>query len=772
MVPVAYVLLLCVPPLLRGDGRVLGSESGDLFLQFVGQREFGFGEIARGHLPLWNPRIFSGMPALGNIQFALCYPPNLLFLFLPLAWAFNASIMLHLSLAGICMGWWVRSRGAPLLPALVAGILYLGCGAQFSRVLAGHQTMICLLPWAPLLFWAVDAVAADARPGPALAGAAATAMMLLAGYPQFVFHIGAAAGLYAVLRLTEVAAKGRKALLLALIPLLAAGMTAFQLAATAQASAGSLRSGKVPFEYAAMFSLPLENLLTLVSPFVWGGAGGEGYWGRWYLWETQLFFGCTGLVAALLALGRKADHDRWPILGVALLMVLLALGDTTPLFRVLYDHVPPFGHFRGASKWALPASLFLVLLAARGFQSLLEEPERRQALPWVLAAAAVATGALAGLGWNASETAAPAWWRAFVAAVAGSRQSYELGPDLAASGEFLRSTLGAASRALAVAAVTFAAMAVLAAVARRRRGFAPALLVLAVVEVFCFDRAYLATFPIEGARRPDVAGALRGDSGDYRVHVADHPDSAMSTGARDIWGYDPFVPRRYAEFVAFSQDAPLDTPAVDIPLQRLDPLLALLRLRYVVSPAAAGGLDVAGPFPHLPRALPVPGYAVAAPSREAILAALRQPGFDPYRTVVLEEAPVFPAGSPPHAGDGHGTARAVSASTDEVVVEAESNGPTLLLLTDPFSPGWRATALPGSSQAEYRILRADYVLQAIPLGRGTHRIRLQYAPRGLGFWAAVSLCTTIGVAAAGFVLRRRGRRRPPAGQPGAPATFR
>ena len=108
--PVLYVLVLCCPTLLAGDGAVLGSRSGDLFLQFVHQREFGFGELARGHIPLWNPHIFSGMPALGNIQLALCYPLNLLFLLLPLPLAFNLSVMVHLALGGTLMGAWVRSR--------------------------------------------------------------------------------------------------------------------------------------------------------------------------------------------------------------------------------------------------------------------------------------------------------------------------------------------------------------------------------------------------------------------------------------------------------------------------------------------------------------------------------------------------------------------------------------------------------------------------------------------------------------------------------------
>lgn len=757
--PVVYVLLLCGPVLLGGSGLVLGAPGTDLGNQFVGQREFAFGELERGRLPLWNPHIFSGMPALGDIQLGLCYPFNLIFLALPLAAAFNVSIMFHLALAGVCMGCWARSLGLKLVPALAAGILYIGCGAHYSHVLPGHETAICLLPWAPLLFWSIDGVARDGRPGPVIAGAATLAMMILAGSPQFIFHLGVVAVPYALLRLAGSNSRIRKTLLLAAIPLLAAGVSAFQLAAMAQAKAGTPREGNLPYEYAAMFSLPPENLLTLLSPFPWGGVGGEGYWGRWLLWETQLFFGITGLVMVLVALGRKTDRSRWYLFGLVVFLLILALGNHTPLFRVLYDHFPPFGYFRGHSKWIFPASIFLVLFAARGFQAFLDDPAKPRSLPWFLAAATVLLGTAAlFLQWGTGRTTAPGWWVSFLVSIGRSGESYSLTPALLEDQGFLSASLGGAALASGVAAATALLLALLIGIARRRRRFATAVVALGILEIFLFNRAYLTAFPLESARRPEVAAALQRDPGDHRVLVLDAPNSAMSTGALDVWGYNPFVPRRYAEFMAFCQGVPLDTPAVDIPLGRWDPLLALVRTRYVFAPTAGNGPAIEGPFPHLPHALLVPQFQVARGSREQILEAMRGAGFDPYRTAILEEPPIFPPGSVLRAGAGKGTAIIRTVSTDELVAEVETDAPALLLLTDAYFPGWRATPLPGSAQESYRMLRADYVLQAIPLGAGSHRIRLEYAPAGLALWGAVSLCTTLGLICAGIVLWLRRRR--------------
>lgn len=84
--------------LVAPGSRVLGQVQQDLALHFLWWGEFGFGELAKGNLALWNPHIFSGAPFFGNTQSALLYPPNWLFLALPLST--NWSIALNAWLLG------------------------------------------------------------------------------------------------------------------------------------------------------------------------------------------------------------------------------------------------------------------------------------------------------------------------------------------------------------------------------------------------------------------------------------------------------------------------------------------------------------------------------------------------------------------------------------------------------------------------------------------------------------------------------------------------
>jgi hypothetical protein len=80
---------------------VLSAEGADLHGQFLAWYEFGFGELRKGNLPLWNPHLFSGLPFLAGFKSALFYPPNLIFLVLPGTLAANALIALDVFLAGL-----------------------------------------------------------------------------------------------------------------------------------------------------------------------------------------------------------------------------------------------------------------------------------------------------------------------------------------------------------------------------------------------------------------------------------------------------------------------------------------------------------------------------------------------------------------------------------------------------------------------------------------------------------------------------------------------
>ena len=321
----------------------------DLSAQFVYWYEFGFGQLAKGNLALWNPHIFSGMPFFGGFQSALLYPPNWLYLVLPIAKAINVSIALHVLLAGFFLYLWTYHRGLHPAACLLSSILYMFSGPFFLHIYAGHLPHLAAMAWAPLLFCAIDGLIRERSTLWYLVGVLALTMQILAGHPQYVFYTAIAAGLYTLLRLIKSPRRARLLLGLSSMYVGAATLTAVQLLEGLQAAGESVRSNGTPYAFAATFSFPPENFLTLLVPALFGSI--SNYWGRWYLWEMSLFISVTGLVLALYGAVCGKREMRLFSLSMILILSILALGAYTPLFGLLYGFVPGFNALRANAKF-------------------------------------------------------------------------------------------------------------------------------------------------------------------------------------------------------------------------------------------------------------------------------------------------------------------------------------------------------------------------------------------------------------------------------------
>ena len=376
--------------LLAGPGEVVSAQRMDTGYFFVHWRHFGFHELTSGNLALWNPYCSSGGPFFGNFQSALLYPLNFLYLLLPLAPAINWTIALHLFLGGAFTFYWMRNRGLHSLACLLSAVMFMFCGPHFLQVHAGHLPNLCALIWAPLLFLAIDRTVDRPSLGPCLLGMFAVAMSVMAGHPQYVFYMGVAAAVYCVLQLVRAPRRGKVVLGLAAIALGGAALSAVQLLTGLQEGGEAIRIIGMPYNFAASFSFPPENFLTLVAPWFFGNMKDVPYWGRWYITETSLFVSVMGLVMAVYGMARgKPAVRRFSIL-MLVIMLVLAMGCYTPLYYVLFHYVPGFNAFRGMDKFCWLAALFLSALAGIGMDELI----RRGTAPRRVAVAAAALGAV------------------------------------------------------------------------------------------------------------------------------------------------------------------------------------------------------------------------------------------------------------------------------------------------------------------------------------------------------------------------------------------
>ena len=706
---------------------LFGSAAGDLSHQFLAWRSFAAEALRRGHLPLWNPYTYSGEPFLAGFQSAVFYPPNLLFLVLPLFRAVHLSLLIHGFILGGGMYRWAGQRGLHPVAAALCGLILPLTGPVFPHFYAGQLPNLCTLAWAPWMFAGLEQWQdSGTRRGMLLAGAA-VAFQILAGQIQYVFYLGVAALVHTAIRTLALPEARRRAFPgLGAAYLLGAALAAVQLLPGLAAASEGLRQQRLDVVVAGEFSFPPENLLTAVAPGFFGESIRHLYWGRWVYWEMSLFLGVSGLYLILVAAADPLNRRITRLdLGAAALLLVLALGSHTPLFRLLYEFGPGLGRFRGWSKFSFPAALFLVLTIGRGADALLRL--RRPPLFLALAGCALGCAFVAG-GWalgSNPERIAP-----FLAHARDSAESY-LAPATFTAPATIQAAGVQAGQSLAAAGalVILSGAALAAARSRPRAGLA--LLALLPIEMIAFAVTQSGFFHAAEAEHPEITEYIAAHPGDYRIQDRIVPNNGFLIGTGDIWGDDPALLRRYAEFMMFTQGGDPDHAIQQLIFSKPSPIYSLLRLRYVFYADSEARLR-AHEIPGALDRIQLVSHFRVVPDRRALLSALGEPGFDPRKTVLLEREPR----PQPQPGAVPGRVRVIEQSADRLTVEADLPDPALLLVTDPYSRDWHARSLPGSNQADYEVMAADYVVRATPLAAGHHRIQFDYEPSGLaaGLW--------------------------------------
>jgi len=703
---------------------VMTNARADMVSHTAPWRDFGFKEIREGRIPFWNPRLFCGAPYFSAFESALLYPPNWIHLILPLPQALNALLLLHVFMAGIFACLWGRVRGLDWPGAILTGTVFMLSGPCFLRVYAGHLNPLAAASWAPVLFLCLDAWRRDRRRLWCLLGMFAVLMQILAGYMQFFYYTAMSAVLYAALCLPGEKRKGNFFLGLGAMYGGGLALSAVQFLPLLETSLEASR-GLPSYQFAASFSLPPENLLTLLVPGLFGNLNGLAYFGRGYYWEFTLF---VGVAALALAASAAADWKKTRDLALMLAaLTALALGRHLPiLHRSLYLLLPGYGMFRSTARHAFLIALFLSILAGTGWQSLQESSRwpKKQAILCLLAGlllmgAALILGVGAPLGLNGA-------WGRLLQSLASSGEVMDGAWRLADADFAVLSCRFAAQKVLAGAGVLLAASLLMGLMKFSRR-FVYGLLILAVLEsaIFAFGSRSWTDLKLD---YPEAWRRLLARSSPEERVLHDWtraPNAALRLGVDDLWGYSPTILRRYAELIAASQGQDPEQTRAGQGFSRLHPIFSLLRCRHVL----IGEKHVRLPSP-LPRLLLVGDYTVIG-DKHARLEAILSADFNPRRRVILETAPI-----PKPSGVASGSVRLLSMTTDRLDIEADLKAPALLLITDAYSLGWRAAGLSPGPQDRYVVLPADHALRAIPLTAGRHAIRLQYRPVSFwwGFW--------------------------------------
>jgi len=783
-----FLLLVCLALFggyfLDAATRVPGIPLGDARTQWICWRDFGFRWMARGVVPYWNPHVLCGTPFLADWQSALFYPPNWLFMALPLHRAARLTLFVHFFLGAVGAYALARYLRIGRAGATAAGLVFALSAPQLLRLYAGHWGATCALAWMPFVLLGVEALVRRATPGRAMLGGLPVAMQLLAGAPQYVAYTWILVGVYVVLRLC-IPAEGesratphrvvRTLVFAAVCAAFGTMLAAPQMVPALAAAPFGARAGGVRETWAMAFSFQPENLVTFLAPGFFGDDAATRYWGFFNFWEMCAYLGVVTLAAAAAALVLDRRRLRWVLSACALVMLLLAFGKHIPPLYRLYANVPGMRMLRGTSKFLSPFSLMVALLAGMGVDALRRAGPRARrgaAIGCIAAAAVLATGAMV-------LDAHPGLWGRLVRSVLVRGEHTGLLTDewdiaIAGMNAWLALMRAAGLLAFTGAVLGLAWLGVRrvrpAEAARRRRRRAarplgPVLVGLLLLDLATFGAAYLR--PQDGVRADsarldgEAAAFLGGAFAHERGWVVGHRglNDAMRAGLYTIEGIEPNPPLFFHQLFALGVRKPADIAPSIYQITRPSRVWNLMAMRYIAVPRAQRGTVQGFPLAaerggwrvyRNPRALPrafIVHQSAVAPFD------LRQAERFPYRDAVwlLRE----PAGAAP-IGDGTATsdaARIVAESPNRVEIEADLASPGWLVLTDNYFPAWRAE----TNGRPVPIRRANYAFRAVPLGAGRHRVVFTYRPDGLRTGIALFLVAAAGGLAlfAVWALRRR-----------------
>lgn len=720
--------------------------------QFYAFFRFLAESLHSGASPFWNPYHYGGHPSIADPQSMLFTPGYLIWAWFdrtPSMLAMDLIEWVHLLIGALAVALWGGRRGWPAPPAIAAAIIFALGGATSARL--NHVGIIVVYAAFPVALLALE-VALERRS--VLLGLVAGAVVatIIAGRNQVSLLL---AILLAAWLIAEIVRSGRpldyareRAWVMAAMALACLMLAAIPVLLTSQFAAHSNRPDST-LATALLGSFYPGNLASMFAPNVFGVHASIGaYWGPDGVrlpaagsTDDSFNYFYFGVVPTLLlgwfgVAGRLCGRQGSRLLaGVLVLSLLFALGRYTPVFPLLFDHVPGVSYFRRPVDGLFVFGIALALMTGQFLAAYKSDGLPRLSLFGTLSVGivviaviveAVSFSATSGNGINAAKEIAKSL------ALAG----------IVIAGLWLGDRHGRREWALvAVSAIAVAELLSWNAISRLNGEGRAYYQVLETATAEDAEAIAILTRELErrhkeGARpRVEIVGL----GGAWQnIPVVRKFEATNGYNPLRIGAYDRFVAPGEMSYQAEQREFPQSFTGYDCALARalgleyivLDrPIdkVAGSRLAARATPLKEGpGIWIYRLPPSTPRVVFNGHVRVADVDAIGLFGELDNPPSDDVITLDDQTPPMLLA-----SGQGRnkraGSARVASWRPGRIEVEVVASGPGVLVLHDTHYPGW-VVEVDGRPA---RLLRADVLFRAVEVGAGRHRVEFRYEPLGM-----------------------------------------
>ena len=335
----------------------------------------------RGELPLWNPFNNCGLPFLAQWNTLALYPLSLIYLLLPLTWSLSFFCLAHLFWGGLGMYCLAQHWTSHRLAAGLAGVIFVFNGLSLNFLM--WPSHVATFGWMPWVVWLGQRAWREG--GKALVwGTVAGAMQMLAGGPETILATWLILFLLACGDWIQERGLRRKlpwrflgmGILVAL--LCAVQLLPFlELLAHSQRDKGystTTHDWCMPFWGWANFLVPLfRSSPTAQGVFLQNGQ----------YWTSSYYAGIGTVLLAAVGVWRVREWRVRSLAALVLLGLVLALGESTLLYRGLRFCIPGLGFVRYPVKFVILVLALAPLLAAFGLAALTDGPRKAGRLEFI-----------------------------------------------------------------------------------------------------------------------------------------------------------------------------------------------------------------------------------------------------------------------------------------------------------------------------------------------------------------------------------------------------